>query len=550
MPNSMIRGRPLGIGKDDGSVHSFQSTTHLLYGIYLFRTSTLSTGVSMSSQPNLPGSAAAGRDHTPSSRRSKVTTACLPCRKRKVKCDGQWPTCSRCAAASVKGISTSCSWDDHVDGRRADAPTASAAAGTKRRHTDFIGTFQGQDNSHSGPSPSSLWRNAHQCPSLPSTTDKSHPGTHHHDSFGHLGRIIQRSLTNQRGRRFLLGSASVAPLTTSIAGQQSSDDLFQTQHRHSTLLLVNPPQRLGEESYELPRRSKADHLMAIYWDRVYPIFPLLDLDETTQAYSRLWNEPSQDATPPIFLCIANLLFATASRLDAVTQPESRDEASARYCRRALDLFNHSRGYAVSFASVQAALLIAEYLHSLHPEQCWVYTGIAIRMAQSLGLDRPRLTSNIQNPHALGLCQRVWKICIIWDRILCMTYGRSLMVNQKEATAFLSSASSSGISFSPQDIVEKEVMISLFLDKSLQLYCIMGHILEDFSAWDLNQHDLEPIVIPSPDNKGCAAIDRVLIHERSLQDFKLSLPPCLLVPKVFDITNNVLQQRQAVILYQR
>ncbi|KAI8063819.1 hypothetical protein BC940DRAFT_218152, partial [Gongronella butleri] len=31
-------------------------------------------------------------------KRTKVTLACLLCRKKKVKCDGAQPTCSRCTA--------------------------------------------------------------------------------------------------------------------------------------------------------------------------------------------------------------------------------------------------------------------------------------------------------------------------------------------------------------------------------------------------------------------------------------------------------------------
>lgn len=369
--------------------------------------------------------------------------------------------------------------------------------------------------------------------------------------YGELGKVVERDL-GRCGRRFPLGSASVALLTTSITKSGASPeeppgDPFPTQTpRNNNGPLFREKRSLSEASYELPRRATVNALFATYWDYVHPLFPVLDMEETKQACNALWcNEPSSELNEG-FLCIVNIVLARTTRINGSTEPAARDELSNRYCGRALDLFNHGRAIPASLTSLQAALLIAEYLHSLHPEQCWMFTGVAIRMAQSLGIDRPRITSRIQNPRAVELCRRVWKLCVVWDRILCMTYGRSLMISQREADLTLSSHAEADEASSCRHTTDvgiestNDTAISMFLQRSLELYLAMGRALEDFSAWDLEQsNDLQ-----------YAAIHDVLARERVLADWNLNLPSCIRITTTFSVTRNPIQHRHAVVLQQR
>ncbi|KAK4496228.1 hypothetical protein PRZ48_012208 [Zasmidium cellare] len=66
--------------------------------------------------PSLPeGSDAAGESK--GGKRRAVSSACIPCRKRKSKCDGQLPSCSTCVAV----YRTECSYDADSDHRRKGA---------------------------------------------------------------------------------------------------------------------------------------------------------------------------------------------------------------------------------------------------------------------------------------------------------------------------------------------------------------------------------------------------------------------------------------------
>lgn len=379
--------------------------------------------------------------------------------------------------------------------------------------------------------------------------------------YGDVGRAIEQAL-GRRGRLGLLGTASVVPLAANIQNvasddddpdvisQEKSTDPFQgtTLNRHTNLIFrPTRPSHNDEADFELPRRSKADTLFSIYWKSFHPIFPTLEAAETREAYGRLWTDEDSAEPNHIFLCIVNMIFALASRVDLAIEADAREEASARYCGRALELFNQRRAHTVSFPSIQATLLIAEYLHTRYPEQCWMYVGIAIRMAESMGLQRLRDGHFTPASKALQLSKRVWHLCVVWDRILCMTYGRAMMISQREAAA---------VPFSYRDVQPAsnqpdttDAAITTFLNKSIELYMAVGRALEDFSTWDLEASNNDK----PPNSHGalsCVVVDRVLAHERSLSELEWSLPSTLAVPSVFSASSDPLQHRHAVVLHQR
>ena len=247
------------------------------------------------------------------------------------------------------------------------------------------------------------------------------------------------------------------------------------------------------------------------------------------------------------MSIINMVFALASRVNTQVGPEARELASARYCTRALELLNNRRTPCISFESLQANLMVAEYLHSIHPEQCWMHVGSAIRIAQSLGLHDIRRRSRANSARAQTLAHRVWKLCVIWDRISCMTYGRQLIISRKEADA-ISMSSEEHLS-EPADVsraAQAEQTISKFLDRVLELYSILSRGLDDFAAWDLGLAD------PTDTSTANAPFDRVIGHERLLSNLEALSSTCdsnsPLSPGLTD--SQKLERRLGVILHQR
>ncbi|KAG9252423.1 uncharacterized protein F5Z01DRAFT_638296 [Emericellopsis atlantica] len=468
-------------------------------------------------------------------KRTKVTSACLPCRRRKVKCDGNRPVCRAARpmrlnmAKDMQAITkTRVQTQRHSPTRwpNAENPASSIQVPVPVPVPDSSVEHQEFQDDPAFSQPSATSQGPSPCLSLPA--DSREPAW-----YGQVGRRIELDL-QCRGRRHALGTASVGPLASNIrlagastAGEASGDDRRPTHpfqsvalERHNKLIFHSPQDKLDEADYELPRRAKADALLATYWELFPPSIP--------------------DFRP--------------SRVDTPLNVATRERASARYCGRVLELLNRGRTRPVSIPVMQAALLVAEYLHSLHPEQCWMYAGMAIRIAQSLGLHRPDTPAAIHDPRALRLCVRVWKLCVVWDRILCMTYGRSMTVSQKEASWCLSwtvgaAAADGALETSRQKQVED--MASAFLHKCLELYMVIGRALNDFASLDAEEPDHGSQAPVQPHGAlGFSIMDKVLRHERSLEAFQRSLPPELSVPEVFASTMDIVQQRHAVILHQR
>lgn len=512
-------------------------------------------------------------------RRSRVTTACLQCRTKKVKCDGKRPTCSRCAMPGPKGSPLPCNWDSRIDGRSSAARVRAAANSQPPRIPLPGDVFDASSHENA---PASTGSPVSVAPQPPTPSDSALKGIggprvsgqfgprenqrgssasfgkwQGPTSYGNIGQIIDQAL-GRNTQQGTLGIASVAPLADNIRNASAGDSAPDQRSvvpfaasaldRHKDLIFqpsLHPS--LSEADFELPRRAQADRLFSIYWDVFHPIFPTLDPLEVQEAYTRLWISQGPSPQNRIFLSIVNAVFALASRVDTGIGSEAREEASARYCGRALALLNYQRAPCVSFQSIQAALLISEYLHPIDPQQCWMHVGMAIRAAQSLGLQRARLSARVQNDRAKLLLRRVWYLCVAWDRILCMTYGRPMMVSreQSESVPLLDSVPPPGSCTTGTG--SDEGLITSFLARSVDLYSVVARALEDFSIWDLGTPETDPSTNGHLDS---VALDRVLMHEKSLSTLVRSLPENLAMPSITESSKFSLSNRHAVIFHQR
>lgn len=87
----------------------------------------------------------------------KSAFSCEPCRRRKVKCGGEQPTCNRCAARldecvyklSVRPAASSLSHRDHVDVVQLTPQTT----GTQPSHTLLVWRSVSRSSRHSSPPP-------------------------------------------------------------------------------------------------------------------------------------------------------------------------------------------------------------------------------------------------------------------------------------------------------------------------------------------------------------------------------------------------------------
>ncbi|KAJ4179287.1 hypothetical protein NW755_012631 [Fusarium falciforme] len=93
----------------------------------------------------------------------------------------------------------------------------------------------------------------------------------------------------------------------------------------------------------------------------------------------------------------------------------------------------------------------------------------------------------------------------------------------------------------------EGLITSFLARSVDLYSVVARALEDFSIWDLGTPETDPSTNGHLDS---VALDRVLMHEKSLSTLVRSLPENLAMPSITESSKFSLSNRHAVIFHQR
>jgi hypothetical protein len=304
--------------------------------------------------------------------------------------------------------------------------------------------------------------------------------------------------------------------------------------------------------YVLPPRHVADSLMALYWKIVYPLYPYVDRYEIETAYQSLWTGHYDE---PMFLCMLNIIFALSCQLSDTIKPEQREASADVFFARARETLNFNVWQAGSIQSVQAFLLLAQYLQSTNdPHQCWIVVGLAIRTAQSLGLHLPETSEGVSSPRIRELLRKVWHGCVLMDRFLSMTYGRPAMIGKRSAAAVPLPAAIdehylSGDPNRRDSQPEDSPSILDFFIQTLGLYRILNEIL-------LNVYAADPETGTNIDEWECF-FPRRYDEQRSFSFLDLDRALTLWergLPRHLTDTNyansNETHSRQAVVLRQR
>jgi hypothetical protein len=169
----------------------------------------------------------------------------------------------------------------------------------------------------------------------------------------------------------------------------------------------------------LPPRALADHLMQCYWDRVHCLYPFVHKPSFVTAYNRIWSPtpakpPSEhgrlspssasaaavaetaarvrvglgglDCPTSVFYSALNAIFALSVQFSDVSPESERATLSEAFFRRAKQVLRVDIDDEGNLALIQTLLIMAQYLQSTRfPNRCWNVVGLAVRMAQGLGL---------------------------------------------------------------------------------------------------------------------------------------------------------------------
>ncbi|EXJ67881.1 uncharacterized protein A1O5_09228 [Cladophialophora psammophila CBS 110553] len=257
------------------------------------------------------------------------------------------------------------------------------------------------------------------------------------------------------------------------------------------------------DDYVLPPKKEADGLMAIFWSRVYPLYPFLDQSTFQAAYEDLWASNMQPAHsylttsqyytklgPAIddipesrrFHILLNAIFAVCSYCEVSDTRERQIQRGALFWKRwkrllqlDFDIFNRPR-----LIFIQALLYSAVYLQSSSEltGACWNLTSIAVRMAQALGLHCHRKSPTWQQKRGVETCclrWRTWAGCVLMDRRSATIYGRPPMTTSRTAQWLIPSE----LAIQRESLTESDRNAVTFLSHSVQLQEHLSDIVTKF-----------------------------------------------------------------------
>lgn len=258
----------------------------------------------------------------------------------------------------------------------------------------------------------------------------------------------------------------------------------------------------NDTDVDLPEPSVQEHLLELYFTYVHASFPILHKSAFREAYRRLvaylllhkctsdasFSMKNQDAASPateasehegsrtsrspfsqpgqhVSRLLLLAMFAIAARYSNTTSPlpsPRRSDspsptpmwtAGDNYFSQAKILLD--RAYASSRPSTVQALLLLGYreLGIGAMAQAWMYTGMAIRMAQDLGMHRAADRwaraglGKLFSDQELQERQRIWWGCVVLDVYVSTYIGRPLAIVGEDYNTHLPSVDAVSI-FSP------------------------------------------------------------------------------------------------------
>ncbi|OBZ89050.1 Nitrogen assimilation transcription factor nit-4 [Choanephora cucurbitarum] len=378
-------------------------------------------------------------------KRQRVSKACEQCRKKKVKCDGGLPFCNNC---NTQGFT--CHYKESTKKRGPPKGYIEAIEGRLHRLEALLGSIVQEDDPRSqaiidelnAPLETAYGELVRPRPMRRETLSSfdSDPNLHNvvettiHQKEDKEKNVEGRDESNNIGNlsidengqlRYYGRSSGFYMLKINKNFQNRSFQFNSKESAHNDSHTALP---VSIDPFEMPPTDLKDHLLALYFDTFYPLLPILH----KQSFMEAIHDPNQPSTPPAILL--NAIFAVASRISldvrvraVPDKPETAGDVFFERARMLLDLEWDS--FRVS--TVQALLLMSSHQNgALKTTRGWLYSGMAIRMSQNLGLHRNCDTWDL-SPTEKENRKRAFYGCFVIDRLSCAMHGRSPMIDERD-----------------------------------------------------------------------------------------------------------------------
>ena len=179
----------------------------------------------------------------------------------------------------------------------------------------------------------------------------------------------------------------------------------------------------ADSCFQLPERQLVDQLLDAYFRRTHKMLPFVHEGDLRAEYEsvRQGNIDYLQRLP--WYGVMNMVLAYGCESNALIPSDTALIAEAPFVERAKDIITAHVLTASTLETVQALLLICNYLQSkgeLH--ESWNLAGLLFRSAQSLGLHVNPSAEQFK-PVERELRKRAWAGCLVLDRWLSLSLGR-------------------------------------------------------------------------------------------------------------------------------
>ncbi|KAI0257234.1 fungal-specific transcription factor domain-containing protein [Lactifluus subvellereus] len=188
----------------------------------------------------------------------------------------------------------------------------------------------------------------------------------------------------------------------------------------------------------MPPLDVQRHLLDLYFIYVHPVFPVIHKSLFWKDFEASFSGSSARERPHVSNLLLLSMFAIAARYDQVEAPPLDPgnlwEAGLDYMVQAREVLNRVYHYCRG-TTCQALLLLGLREFGIgQMEHGWLYTGMAFRMAQDLGLHRDAALwkmngRNMFSPQELQARKQIWWGCVRADKYTAVYMGRPPTISE-------------------------------------------------------------------------------------------------------------------------
>ncbi|KAF9885937.1 hypothetical protein FE257_012227 [Aspergillus nanangensis] len=344
----------------------------------------------------------------------KSAFSCEACRKRKVKCNGASPSCSRCSTRGevcIYSLAPTLSYTKQLEARVAQLEDALSQLRSQPSSADVDAPM--------GASPTSTRASSSKSPRVRGRTKEEDEKTQD------LARNFEGLNVEHDGRVSFHGPTSLFQLPSGALNEASATSHLAMQLETRKERLINNAwrERAYEQMATMPEPFQ--YLLDSHWCWIQPLFNFV--------YRPTFTRDMKINGPYYSDALLNAILSHSVRwckVDPKIGPILEQfDGGAEFSHRAVTgLYDSLKVGHVDIPTIQTLLLLsAQECGRGNRTQAWLYSGMAFRLLEDLGIsiDSRKYSDSAQlNDEDIEIRNRLFWSCYFWDKMVSLYFGRS------------------------------------------------------------------------------------------------------------------------------